>query len=147
VAFDCKDTAAKGLVITFSKEEGHRRAKKEYEEFTRHLDHDSSVHAQAGPALFLPGLARKLLPQLCVGCKAGYHEHISRTLLVDPRPPNIPREKIFCCHRQDAQLSKTAKAGAASFGMAFRKARSKAGLAPTQLQYGQPSYFSPRKPA
>jgi hypothetical protein len=30
---DCKDTTAKGLVITVSKEEGNRRTKKEYEEF------------------------------------------------------------------------------------------------------------------
>jgi hypothetical protein len=45
-ALDCsKDTTAKGFVITVSKEEGDRRAKKEYEEFTRHLNHDSSVHA------------------------------------------------------------------------------------------------------
>jgi hypothetical protein len=40
-AFDCsKDTTAKGFVITVSKEEGDRRAKKEYEEFTHHLNHD-----------------------------------------------------------------------------------------------------------
>jgi hypothetical protein len=45
-AFDCsKDTTAEGFVITVSKEESDRRAKKEYEEFTRHLNHDSSVHA------------------------------------------------------------------------------------------------------
>jgi hypothetical protein len=39
VAFDRKSTTAKGFVITISKEEGNRRTKKEYEEFTRHLNH------------------------------------------------------------------------------------------------------------
>jgi hypothetical protein len=42
---DCKGTTAKGFVITISKEEGYRRTKKEYEEFTRHLNHDSSDYA------------------------------------------------------------------------------------------------------
>ena len=41
-AFDCKDTTAKRFVITFPKEEGDRRTKKKYEEFTRHLTHDSN---------------------------------------------------------------------------------------------------------
>jgi hypothetical protein len=45
LAFDCKDTSAKGFVIAIAKEKGNRRTKKEYEEFTRHLDHDSIVYA------------------------------------------------------------------------------------------------------
>ena len=45
-AFDCsKDTTAKGFVITVSKEESDGRTKKEYNEITRHLIHDPSVHA------------------------------------------------------------------------------------------------------
>jgi len=50
MAFDCKDTTAKGLVMTISNEEGNRRTKNEYEEFTRHLNHDSSVHAALSPS-------------------------------------------------------------------------------------------------
>jgi hypothetical protein len=50
VAFDGKDTAAKGFVIAFSKEQGHTRTEREYEEFT----HQPCAPSQ--PEIHLSGL-------------------------------------------------------------------------------------------